>query len=131
MTALPAKEWLRSAQDDLLLIEKIVSEEHLTHLVAFHAQQAVEKSIKAILEYYGRPTPKKHDLLHLKRLVEDVIEIGNEEMLDTLNELYVESRYPGELGLLPNGKPALEDGREFFEFAREIFRQVSDCVAGK
>ena len=57
--------------------------------MAFHAQQAVEKSIKALLENCGRQTPKKHDLLYLKRLVEDVLDIGNEEMLDTLNELYI------------------------------------------
>jgi hypothetical protein len=35
-----------------------------------------------------------------------------------------ESRYPGELGLLPNGKPTLEDAREFHDFAAAIYNDV-------
>jgi len=38
-------EWLKSARDDLSLVEHILLDEHLTHLVAFHAQQAIEKSL--------------------------------------------------------------------------------------
>jgi len=41
------KDWLASAECDLLLIQEIISNENLTHLSAFHAQQAVEKSFKA------------------------------------------------------------------------------------
>ena len=43
-------EWLKSARDDLSLVEHILLDEHLTHLAAFHAQQAIEKSFKALLE---------------------------------------------------------------------------------
>jgi HEPN domain-containing protein len=38
------KEWFESAESDLLLIHEIHSNENLTHLVAFHAQQAVNKA---------------------------------------------------------------------------------------
>ena len=38
------KEWFNSAESDLLLIQEISSNENLTHLSAFHAQQAIEKS---------------------------------------------------------------------------------------
>ena len=37
-------DWLVSAGSDLLLIQKITLHENLTHLSAFHAQQAIEKS---------------------------------------------------------------------------------------
>ncbi|MGC8493995.1 MAG: HEPN domain-containing protein [Syntrophobacteraceae bacterium] len=47
------KEWLRAAADDLRVIDRIRRDEHLTHMIAFHAQQAVEKSIKAAIEEYG------------------------------------------------------------------------------
>jgi len=43
-------EWLLSAESDLLLIKEIISHENLTHLSAFHAQQAIEKSFKAIYQ---------------------------------------------------------------------------------
>ena len=35
--------WLNAARDDLLTIEELIDIEHLTHIVAFHAEQAVEK----------------------------------------------------------------------------------------
>ncbi|RJQ64993.1 MAG: nucleotidyltransferase domain-containing protein [Desulfobacteraceae bacterium] len=33
------EEWLKAADDDLRVIEKIGSDEFLTHMVAFHSQQ--------------------------------------------------------------------------------------------
>lgn len=45
-------------------------------------------------------------------------------MLESLNELYIESRYPGDMGLLPYGKPTLADAKEFYEFANTIFEQT-------
>ncbi len=44
-----AKEWLKYDQMDLLTIERIIDEEHLTNIVAFHAQQCIEKSFKALI----------------------------------------------------------------------------------
>jgi hypothetical protein len=41
------KEWFISAESDLLLIQEINSNKNLTHLSAFHAQKAIEKSFKA------------------------------------------------------------------------------------
>lgn len=36
-----SEEWLKSAQDDLRVIERIIQDERLTHMVAFHAQQCI------------------------------------------------------------------------------------------
>lgn len=33
-----SEEWLIAAMDDLSVIDKIISDEHLTHMVAFHSQ---------------------------------------------------------------------------------------------
>ena len=38
--------------------------------------------------------------------------------------LYIESRYPGDMGLLPNGKPTLANAKEFYNEAENIFNQV-------
>ena len=37
-----------------------------------------------------------------------------------LNEIYIDSRYPGDLGLLPDGLPTKEQANEFIEYAKEI-----------
>lgn len=115
------------------LIEEIIHREDLTHLVAFHAEQAVEKVFKSLLEEYDLEFPKIHNLVTLHGLVKNIlspvmaqIEI---DTLKTLNTLYIDSRYPGELGLLPEGKPTLDDAREFYQFAQDIHTSVSDMLA--
>ena len=45
-----SQHWLNSANDDLKIITKIIDDSSLTHQVAFHAQQAIEKSFKAVIE---------------------------------------------------------------------------------
>ncbi len=39
------REWLSRAKDDLDVIAEIKNKQHLTNMVAFHAQQAIEKSL--------------------------------------------------------------------------------------
>jgi len=120
------KEWLKAAKDDLMTTEKLLENEHLTHIAAFHSQQCVEKVFKSILEEEEIDIPKIHKLkLLIKMLPKQQIEIDyDHETLDLLDNLYIEARYPGDLGLLPNGKPALGDAKNFYEFALKIFEDV-------
>jgi len=119
-----AKEWMKASYYDLMVISEIIDNNILTHMVAFHSQQSLEKSFKALLEYNNKDVPKKHDLLLLKSKVEDFIKIDNEDTLEDINELYVDSRYPGEFGLLPDGKPSIEKAIEFYRFAQNIFDKI-------
>lgn len=120
------KEWLKAAKDDLDVIERIIDEEHLSHIVAFHAQQCVEKVFKSVMEEYGIEMPKIHNLVTLSGDIETIIgESADLALLKTLDELYIEARYPGELGLLPYGKPTREDAGMFYNFAKTIFEDVS------
>jgi HEPN domain-containing protein len=45
-------------------------------------------------------------------------------MLSMLDELYIDSRYPGDMGLLPHGKPSLEDAQEFYDFSLDVLKKV-------
>ncbi len=123
------EEWLKAAKDDLDVIGKIIDDAHLSHIVAFHAQQCVEKVFKAILEEHDIETPKVHNLITLLGKVESFlrrdVDLG---MLQTLDSLYIEARYPGELGLLPNGKPTIEEAGEFFGFAQNIYNSIKDFL---
>jgi HEPN domain-containing protein len=120
-----AKEWLKAAQDDLILLEDIKNNNHITNLIAFHSQQAIEKSLKALLEYQHKKVPRTHKLQQLVDVAE--IEV-NDTLIQILDELYIDARYPSELGLLPAGKPSIEDAREFYEFAVQVFNQVCTLV---
>jgi HEPN domain-containing protein len=117
------KEWFDSAESDLLLIREICSNETLTHLSAFHAQQAIEKSFKAIIEEFELGFIKTHSLEMLFNIVRDKIKIKSDyDQLIILDQLYIDSRYPGEMGLLPNGKPTLKESKQFLDLAMEIIK---------
>ena len=117
------REWLKAAKDDLSTIELLLREKHLTTIISFHAQQVIEKCFKAVLEKTSKKVQKVHDLRKLHKELEEYFPLDDQEIntLLKINELYIDSRYPGDLGLLPDGKPSLDDAREFYEFARKIY----------
>ena len=122
-----AIEWLKTAKDDLDNISYIINVEHLTNIVAFHSQQAVEKSFKSLMEYNKIAFVKTHNLEKLYKYIENFIEVDY-ETLENVNELYIELRHPGDMGLLPNGKPTLKSAKEFYEFATIVFEKVCSIL---
>jgi HEPN domain-containing protein len=118
-------QWLESAEMDLASIDQIIRREDLTPVAAFHAQQCVEKCFKAVLEEHSKKVPKEHSTLKLYGLVRDLAPLDADvQVLTDLDGLYIESRYPGEFGLVPNGKPTLADAQQFYDSARRIYEQV-------
>ena len=122
------KEWLKASRDDLLTIEEIIDNPHLTHIVAFHAQQCVEKSMKAIIEENEIDIPKIHKLLKLYEKVSFALSGLDEDIMSLLDGLYIESRYPGDMGLLPHGKPTSHDAKDFYDFANSTFNKVCEIL---
>ena len=113
-------EWLKAGELDLRTMEKLLGDEHLTCIVAFHAQQLVEKTFKALFEEQCLDIPKIHSLVTLwKKIVILWPEFPavDEDTLRRLDLLYIDARYPGCLGLLLDGAPRDEDARHFFNFS--------------
>ena len=59
------REWLERAREDLDVAIEIISKEHLTNMVAFHSQQAVEKTLKGIIEEFEIGLVKIYNLERL------------------------------------------------------------------
>ena len=117
--------WLDCAAADLATAERILDDAALTGIVAFHAQQSIEKCYKALLEEAGRSVPRTHDLVRLAQLLShDAIGALDDALLVELSTLYVDVRYPGGFGLLPTGKPSLNDARRYVEAAATFFALV-------
>ena len=94
-----AARWLRYAQDDAasarLLIE--VPEAPPRH-ASFHAQQAAEKALKAILVAEARAFPHTHDLVQLCELVPPTWAVLQVEVRwAALSDHAVDARYPDDL----------------------------------
>ncbi|MBI3985460.1 MAG: HEPN domain-containing protein [Lentisphaerae bacterium] len=96
----PVNEWIEKAEEDYhaaLTLRRL--RRHPTHnAVCFHAQQCVEKYLKAILERQGAVIRKIHTL---QVLLEQCAEshpllIAMRPNMVKLSEYAVEFRYPGE-----------------------------------
>lgn len=123
------KDWLETANLDLEAITHIIKNERLTGHVAFHAQQSIEKSLKALIEESGERVPRIHSLSKLFDLCSPLLNIPvDEDILFALDSLYIESRYPGELGLLPDGKPNQQQAELFYEFAQKISAEIKSSL---
>jgi HEPN domain-containing protein len=98
-------------------------------MAAFHCQQSVEKSFKAALEEHEQIVPRIHDLITLRARTEKYIELELESaLLNQLNELYMDARYPPYLGLLLGGKPPLKLARQMYTFARSICETIAHSL---
>jgi HEPN domain-containing protein len=123
-------EWLNSANIDLIAAENLLQNECLTSSVIFHCQQSIEKSFKAILVENNCEPMKIHDLLRLYSMVREFIDpLDDTRILKIINEAYIDNRYPGELGLLPNGKPNLSEAKECYKYANSIHQSILGSLA--
>ena len=127
-----AESWLTAASDDLLVIIEILDNKNLTHMVAFHSQQAIEKSLKAVLEEEESEVLRTHNILVLREKVEHYLNLKiDQNIFDEINELYIDSRYPTDLGLLPDGKPTKEVAQKFNKVANEIYNEIKNYLNNK
>ncbi|MFN8454063.1 MAG: HEPN domain-containing protein [Anaerolineae bacterium] len=61
--------WLTKAASDLATADLILDSPGPYDTACFHAQQAIEKLLKAVLAFHELPIPKSHDLEELQRSV--------------------------------------------------------------
>jgi len=51
----------------------------------------------------------------------------DEDLLSRINDIYLESRYPGEIGLLDDGSmPTIKQAEQFYTFAKEIKKKIKN-----
>ena len=91
------EEWLRHARSDLAVARQPCQPEVLLETLCFHAQQAAEKSLKAVLVARQIPFPYTHDLARLITLVRAAGLPWRDELDATagLAPYAVAVRYPG------------------------------------
>ena len=62
-------EWLEKARHDLFTVDKLAADaDSPGDILAFHCQQAIEKSVKGLLTAHGVKFPRTHDLVELLEL---------------------------------------------------------------
>ena len=87
--------WLRRAQSNLIRARHRIAGVYLEDL-CFDAQQAAEKSVKAVLIRLNVNFPYTHDLANLLTLVEEGVPVPPPvQEAAILSDYAVETRYPG------------------------------------
>ena len=118
------KDWLSLAEDDFFAAKTLAHQDRLTSLASFHCQQCLEKCFKAIIEEQDKPSIKSHDLLRLQLNSDFKLSDTETILLSMINEVYIDSRYPGDLGLLPHGKPTIDEVETFIKLCETILYRI-------
>ena len=116
------REWITKGENDLKNAANTLKmgEDCPTDTVCFHAQQCVEKYLKALLVWKGIPFPKTHDLAALVAILPKVLQniLAGEEQ-ELLTEYAAVTRYPGDYEDI-----TLTEARTAVRVARKIRKDI-------
>ena len=118
-------EWMRYARSDLAVAKAAASDEVMLESLCFHVQQAVEKSLKAVLISKAIPFPQTHNIDSLIGLLPADVPVPPEDAdVAELTEYAVTVRYPG------LEEPVSEDEyREAVRLAESVVKWAEDILA--
>lgn len=117
-----AQAWLHKAEQDLAAARALsAGESPLWDIVVYHAQQAAEKYLKALLVRRAIQPPRTHDLVLLLTLCVATAPglVGLADDCAFLSPLAVLSRYPGD-----GPETAAEDGERALRIAGLVRSEV-------
>lgn len=120
------ERWMRFAREDLKMAELALGE-GMYNQVCFHAQQCVEKLLKAFIQFKGDVHPQSHKLADLLSSISEspFDELRGDILL--LDRFYIPARYPDALpGSFPKGLPTKKDAQEAMAVAQQVFRKVRE-----
>ena len=125
-----ARRWLTFADKDRQTCEQIKDSQGLRAIAAFHTQQMIEKSLKAILVCEGQNPPRIHDLVRLAAVVSAATGelVVNADELERINQYYTFSRYPQAFQTDPSEEPSASELESMISTGRKIFDQASQRV---
>lgn len=125
--------WLEFAHRDLEAAKLLAENEYVSNAVLFHSQQCVEKCLKALLEESGVPVPHIHSVVKLSALLQEEGKTSislDEDELDLVDAVYIDTRYPTGLGLLPSGFPTKEDAKAILRIAEKLYKETFKRLTG-
>jgi HEPN domain-containing protein len=117
--------WAERAEEDYLLaLSAMRRKSPLTYDATFHAQQCIEKYLKALLISRQVAFPRTHDLAALGVLCQRarIILPIDDDALELLTAYAVETRYPG-------AQPTLEESKEAVKLARIVRRFIKRTLS--
>lgn len=127
-TMVVVREWAAKAESDLRSAAHLLKMKDCpTDTVCFHAQQCVEKYLKALLVAQELEFPKTHDLGELIVLVPARIRPRSDDKeRDRLTDYATVTRYPGDYEPI-----SVAEARQAVKIARRVRREVRKFLEKK
>ncbi len=122
------QEWLNQAKDELNMADYLLNGGYFKG-TCYHAEQSIEKAIKARLLQKGWELEKTHSLARLIAIGRDYklrFPLADDEVV-FIDEIY-RGRYPAEAGILPLGEPSEKDARRAAAIAKKIFKNTEKAL---
>jgi HEPN domain-containing protein len=118
------KEWCKQAEDELAMAEYLLQGNYFKG-ACYHAQQSIEKAIKAKLFKKGWELEKTHSIERLVAIGKDykVKSPLSDEELVFIDNIY-RGRYPVDAGLLPLGEPTRKDAEKAVGLAEKVLKSA-------
>lgn len=120
------KKWLKNAHSDLALASIDLPDGVMYEQLCFHAQQAAEKSIKALLIHLSVEFPFTHNIqLLIGLLPSDIQNMPIMADAISLTPYAVLTRYPGEIDVVTDDKylEAIKTSKSVVEFVESYVSQ--------
>ena len=124
-------EWVENAEEDYVVVQLLHQGQNpVYNAICFHAQQCVEKYLKAWLQEANIPFPRTHDLKELLNLIVPTIPIWRAWQADfsKLSEHAVDSRYPGKFATANDTAHAMQICDEVRQSIREQLKLPLDAA---
>lgn len=113
------KNWIKQAEADIKTSEhSLKSKDYYASI--FWAQQAVEKSLKAVIIKHLKKLIKSHDLIFLAKSAKLPEDLLNKVQL--FSGVYIETRYGVLEDDLPYEKFKEKDSSEFLKISKEVLK---------
>ena len=119
------KNWIFRANEDIAVIENLFKSEPdlFASPICYHAQQAVEKFLKAYLVFHNIDFPRTHDLDFLLIECKKINPLVFDIELDSLTDFGVSIRYPDDFYL-----PDKEETKFYRDISLKVKKIVEDNI---
>lgn len=119
------RNWLFRAREDIAVMENLVASgiDYYVSTISFHAQQGVEKYLKAFLIYHDVDFPRTHDVDFLLMECQNIDSNSFNIDLKSLTEFGVSVRYPDDFYV-----PGINETREYYEIAKAVKDIVENLI---
>jgi HEPN domain-containing protein len=123
-----AQEWLKRAKGNLALAKQPKPKDAFWDDLCFDAQQAAEKSMKAVLVHRGMDFPRTHNIRALLELLDPTGSQISKEIWQaiSLSNYAVETRYPG-----PTEPVTRNEYRQAVVLAEQVVKWAENIISAK